>query len=145
MKLRIWSSTERTSDSRPSKALLSSETMVLSWPTPPPLSSSESAPRTSSTSGLRPVRSSPMASPFESLPLPGSLGRLQLDELLAEQAGLADLGAGVVGEVDVPGHLDGDLGDVALELDLLDLADGDVVDLDRRLRARGRARRGTSP
>ena len=76
MKMRIWVSTERTSDSRPSKALLSSETIVLSWPTPPPLSSSESAPKTSSTSGLRPVRSRPITSLFDSLPVPGSAGAL---------------------------------------------------------------------
>ena len=44
-------------------ALLSSVSITLSWATPPPLSSSDSALSTSSTSGLRPVRASGMLSP----------------------------------------------------------------------------------
>ena len=49
------------------------------------------------------------------------LGVLELDELLAQKAGLTDLGPGVVRKLDVPWDLDRDLGDVALELDVLTL------------------------
>ena len=66
MNVRIWLSTERAVPSRPSSALLSSVVIVLSWATPPPLSSRLSAPSTSSTSGLRPVRSSGIMSPSTS-------------------------------------------------------------------------------
>ena len=80
----------RRSRGRPS-ALFSSVEMVLSWATPPPLSSRDSAPRTSSTSGLRPVRRGGMVSPSPSAAAGGAGGRGgQRDELLAEQAGLAD-------------------------------------------------------
>ena len=64
----IWVSTERTLSSRPVTALFSSCAMVLSWATPPPLRIRLSAPSTSSTSGLRPVRSSGMTSPSERVP-----------------------------------------------------------------------------
>ncbi len=56
-------STEATWGSRPPMALLSSVAMVLIWLMPPPLSSSDSAPKTSSTSGLRLVRAIGMAAP----------------------------------------------------------------------------------
>ncbi|CAM5713051.1 hypothetical protein SGLAM104S_00228 [Streptomyces glaucescens] len=65
-------STERTSPSRPPSASLSSRVMVLSWLTPPPLSSRDSAPNTSSTSVLRLVRETGMTSPSASLPVPVS-------------------------------------------------------------------------
>ena len=97
MKTCSWVRTERTSSSRPPKALLSSSEMILSWPTPPPLSSSDRAPRTSSTSGLRPVRSERRSRRCRQLAGAGLVDRLaQRDELLAEEAGLPDLGAGVV-------------------------------------------------
>ena len=66
VKVSIWLSTERTLSSRPVTALLSSWAIVFSWATPPPLRIRLSAPSTSSTSGLRPVRSSGMTSPSPS-------------------------------------------------------------------------------
>ena len=45
--------------------LFISTLMVFSWAMPPPLSSIDRAPRTSSTSGLRPVREIGMKSPSE--------------------------------------------------------------------------------
>ncbi|EYT83296.1 hypothetical protein CF54_08255 [Streptomyces sp. Tu 6176] len=57
-----WS-IERTWGSRPPRAVFSSWVMVLSWLTPPPLSSRDSAPKTSSTSVLRPVRETGMTLP----------------------------------------------------------------------------------
>ena len=68
MKVSIWVSTERTLSSRPVTALLSSWAIVLSCATPPPLRIRLSAPSTSSTSGLRPLRSSGMTSPSVSVP-----------------------------------------------------------------------------
>ena len=80
-------------------------------------------------------RSSGITSPSPSRPvLASGRRRGQRDELLAEQAGLPDLGDRVVGQLDVVAELQGDLGVVAVEPDVVDLADGDVVDLDRRLR-----------
>ncbi len=69
-----WSSTERTLPSRPESALLSSVEIVLSWATPPPLSSRDSAPSTSSTCGLRPLRASGITSPSWSRPVPAPDG-----------------------------------------------------------------------
>lgn len=63
-------SMERTSGSRPPSAAFSSRVMVRSWLTPPPLSSRDSAPNTSSTSVLRLVRDSGMTLPSESRPFP---------------------------------------------------------------------------
>ena len=63
---RTWSSTDRAVPSRPSSAMFSSRAMVRSWATPPPLSSRLSAPSTSSTSGLRPLRSRGITSPLAS-------------------------------------------------------------------------------
>ena len=135
VKTRSCSSTERADSSRPSSARLSSWVMVLSWATPPPLSSRLSAPSTSSTSGLRPARSIGMVAPsFSCVAMAPSSGALELDELLAEQAGLAQLGDRVAGQLDVVADLEGDEGLVALEVDRGHLADADVVDLDRRLR-----------
>ena len=134
VKVSIWSSTERTSSSRPVTALLSSWVMVLSWATPPPLRIRLSAPSTSSISGLRPLRSRGITSPSLSVPSAPVSGGAQRDELLAEQAGLADLGEGVLRELGVVAQLERDVGVVAVELDRLHLADADVVDLDRRLR-----------
>ncbi len=51
---------------RPLSILFISTLIVLSWPMPPPLSSIESAPSTSSTSGLRLVRESGMKAPLAS-------------------------------------------------------------------------------
>ena len=68
-----WDSTDRTSPSRPPSALFSSVEMVLSWATPPPLSSRDSAPRTSSTSGFRPLCASGMVSPSPRRPLEAPL------------------------------------------------------------------------
>ncbi len=65
----------RMSSVRPRRALFSSVSMTLSCPTPPPLSSIERAASTSSTSGLRPVRSSGMRSPSPSRPVPPPSGR----------------------------------------------------------------------
>lgn len=63
-------------------------------------------------------------------------GRDELDVLLAEQAGLLQVGVGVGGEahfaVDLHGHPGQPV--VPVHRDLLDPAHGDVVDLDRRLR-----------
>ena len=53
---------------RPLSILFISTLIVFSWPMPPPLSTIERAPSTSSTSGLRPVRESGMKSPAESRP-----------------------------------------------------------------------------
>ena len=132
---RTWLSTDFAEPSRPSSALLISLVMVLSWPTPPPLSSRLSAPRTSSTSGLRPDRSSGITSPSPRSRGAGArLGRAERDELLAEQAGLAELGDRVVGQLHVLAQLEGHLGDRAVEADVGHLADVDVVDLHRRLR-----------
>ena len=76
--------------------------MVLSCATPPPLSSRLSAPSTSSTSGLRPVRSIGIVSPSsEGVGDRALLRSAQLDELLAQQAGLAELGDRVAGQLDV--------------------------------------------
>lgn len=61
-------SSDLTRLSRPSRALLSSTVIVLSWATPPPLSSADSADSTSSISGLRPLRDSGMRSPSLSRP-----------------------------------------------------------------------------
>ena len=108
--------------------------MVLSWPTPPPLRISDSAPSTSSTSVLRPERSSPMVSPSPRVSELGFGRRRERHELLAEQAGLPDLGDRVAGQLDVAVEEQGDLGGVPVELDVLDAAHRDVVDLDRGLR-----------
>ena len=70
MNVSSWASTERTLPSRPASAELSSAEIVFSCATPPPLSSSERAPSTSSTSGLRPLRSSGIRSPSDSRPSP---------------------------------------------------------------------------
>ncbi|CAM5717321.1 hypothetical protein SALBM217S_08606 [Streptomyces griseoloalbus] len=59
---------QRTSGSRPPRAALSSRVMVFNWLTPPPLSSRDSAPNTSSTSVVRLVRDSGMTLPSDSLP-----------------------------------------------------------------------------
>ena len=134
MSTRICSSTDFTVPSRPSKASVSSLLIVLSWATPPPLRTSDSAPSTSSTSVLRPERSSPMTSPSLRVSELGLGRRRQGDELLAEQAGLPDLGDRVARQLDVAAQEQGHLGGVAVELDVLDPADRDVVDLDRRLR-----------
>lgn len=61
-------SSARMSPVRPSIMVLSSSLIVFSCPTPPPASRKESAPSTSSTSGLRLVRSSPIVAPSPSLP-----------------------------------------------------------------------------
>ena len=130
-----WVSTDRTLPSRPPSALFSSVEMVFSWATPPPLSSRDSAPRTSSTSGLRPLRASGIVSPSPRRPLEAPVGRRgQRDELLAQQAGLPDRGLGVVRQLHALAQQHRHLGVVAVDLDVVDLADGDVVDLDRRLR-----------
>ena len=63
-----WVSTLRMAGSLPVSALFSSWVMICSWATPPPLSSSESADRTSSTSTLLVVRDSGISSPLSSLP-----------------------------------------------------------------------------
>ncbi len=63
-----WLRTSRSSSVRPFIIAFSSWLIVLIWATPPPLSRNDSAPRTSSTSGLRPVWSSGMLSPSESWP-----------------------------------------------------------------------------
>src|SRR5690606_28690768 len=64
-------------------------------------------------------------------------GRFELDEFLAEQAGLADVGHGVGGQVDVPVDEQDDFGLPVVgvgEFDGFHPADGDVVDLHRRVR-----------
>ena len=125
----------RSRSSRPLITWLSSSTMVPSWATPPPLSRNDSAPSTSSTSGLRPVAASGMLSPSPSWSSEApDLGRLERDVLLAEQADLADVGDRVVGELDVVADAQGDLGVPADPLDVDDLADDDVVDHHRGAR-----------
>jgi hypothetical protein len=62
------------------------------------------------------------------------LGGAERHELLAEQARLAQLRHGLVGEVGVGAQLHRDDGLVAIEVDVGHLADADVVDLHRRLR-----------
>ena len=110
--------------------------MVPSWATPPPLSRNDSAPSTSSTSGLRPVDGErdlvAVAEPAR--PRRPSTGGLEGDVLLTEQADLADVGDRVVGQVDVLADQHRDLGVPADPLDLGHLADGDVVDHHRRPR-----------
>ncbi len=62
MNVSSWSITLLMSPSRPCITWVSSRLMVRSWATPPPLSSSDSALKTSSTSGLRPERASGITS-----------------------------------------------------------------------------------
>ena len=64
-----WLSTLRILPVRPSIISLSSWVMLWICPTPPPVSTSDKAPRTSSTSGLRPVRSIGMTSLGPSFPV----------------------------------------------------------------------------
>ena len=109
--------------------------MVLSWATPPPLSSRESAPSTSSTSGLRPVRSSGMTSPLPSRPLLAPLvGGDSETNFSPSRLVCRILATALSGQLDAVAQLQGDLGVVAVDLDVVDLADRHVVDLDRRLR-----------
>jgi hypothetical protein len=68
MKVSSSLSRDLTRFSRPSRALFSSVVIVLSWATPPPLSSADSADSTSSTSGLRPLRDKGITSPSRSRP-----------------------------------------------------------------------------
>ena len=121
---------------RPSITLLSSWVMVPSWATPPPLSRNDSAPSTSSTSGLRPVAASGMLSPSAEparrrRPSAGGsratyfspsrlTWRMSAIALSGRSTSLRD-----------PHR---DLGVPADPLDVGHLADGDVVDHHRRLR-----------
>ena len=117
--------------------LLSSWVMVPSWATPPPLSRNDSAPSTSSTSGLRPVSASgDVVAVGEPAGRRRAGRRLERDVLLPQQADLADVGDRVVGQHDVVLDPQRDLGVPADPLDVGDLADGDVVDHHRRARAR---------
>ena len=114
---------------RPLSILFISTLIVFSWPMPPPLSSIDRAPSTSSTSGLRPVRDSGMTSPSESrsaLAVPGG-GLDQGDVLLAQQAGLADVDLDVRRELDVLADQELDPRVPADPLDVGDLPDDDVV------------------
>ncbi len=119
--------------SRPPNALLSSSEIVFSWPTPPPLSSSASAPKTSSISGLRPEFSRPMTSPSPSLPV-GSGGLLRETNFSPSRLVCRISARALSGRSTMLRQLHGDVGGVAVELDRGDLADRDVVDLDGRLR-----------
>ena len=71
----------------------------------------------------------------------GSLGSLSWTNLSPRRLVCRISARALSGSLTSPGYLEGDLGDVALEVDLLHLADGDVVDPDRRLRTRSRTSR----
>ena len=122
-------SIDRSRSSRPDITRFASRVIVPSWATPPPLSRNDSAPSTSSTSGLRPVAARAMVSPFPRRPSDSSSGGcLQGDVLLPQQRDLADLGDRVVRQHDVVLHPHRDPGVPADPVDLGDLADDDVVD-----------------
>ena len=108
----------------------------MSWPTPPPLSSRDSAPRTSSTSGLRPVRSSAMTSPSPSRLGAGAVAGGRAARRTSRRAGWS--GGSRRGRCRAARRRRAarsvTSASVALELDVGHLADRDVVDLDRRLR-----------
>ena len=136
MKVSSWSRVFLISSSRPSSASPSSWLIVCSWASPPPLSTRDSAPSSSSTSTLRLVRSSGISEPSSSVPSRLLVARRgQLDELLAQQRGLLDGGHRVGRQVDVAVDRDGDeRGPVVGQLDLLDPAHRDVGDPDAGLR-----------
>ncbi len=86
----------------------SSCAIVLSWATPPPLSSRLSAPRTSSTSGFRPVRSRSMTSPVSSgLSLAPSSGALSETNFSPSRLVWRISAIGVVGQLGVGAQLAG--------------------------------------
>ena len=67
-------SIDRSRSSRPDITRFASRVIVPSCATPPPLSRNDSAPSTSSTSGLRPVAARAMVSPFPRRPSDSSSG-----------------------------------------------------------------------
>ena len=121
---------------------LSSLAIVFSWATPPPLSTRLSAPKTSSTSGLRPVCSSGMSSPSPSA-RPRALVRRRFRDtnfsprrLVCRISATAFSGRSVVlRSSSVTSAV------VPLSSISVDLADVHVVDLDRVLGTRSRTSR----
>ena len=128
---RIW-------PSLPDSAELSSREIVWTFSTPPPLSSSESAPRTSSTCAPTSVRSSGMTAPFVELALRrahGGAARARRTSRRGGWSGAAGPSRSPAGETSPLTDIR-DLGGPAVggELDLADHADRDVVGAHARVR-----------
>ncbi len=70
----IWPSSARICGSLPASAALSWVVITCSWLSPPPLSSRDSAPKTSSTVALVVVRGSGMTEPLDRRPCGGMPG-----------------------------------------------------------------------
>ncbi len=134
-RVRTWVSTDLAEPSRPSSARLSSSVMVLRWAMPPPLRIRLSAPSTSSTSGLRPVRSSGMVSPSRRVPVPApSAGGSRLTNFSPSRLVWRIWAVALSGSFTSLRTCSVTFADEAVELDVGDLADAEVVDLHRRLR-----------
>ncbi len=125
----------RRSFSRPANAVLNASVMSWMLPIPPPLSSNETAASACSVVGYIPARGQRDQRTLVQPPSGDDVGRRrQFDVLGTEQAGLAELGRRVGGQLDITVELHRDQRMPVLAFDLLDGADVDVADADAGIR-----------
>ena len=126
----------RRSSSRPANAVLNASVMSWIWPMPPPLSSNDD--RGQRLLGARVGTARRRQRDQRALVQPalrGDVGgRRQFDVQGTQQAGLAERGRRVRGQLDVAVELHRHQRMPALALDLGDVADVDVTDADARVR-----------